>query len=364
MNRRKPITPPGWIVFGISQFRRGLILLHRKMFPANVVLYEQFQSFYLLPSLYVAAELNLAEYLKTGAKTIEELASSTGTDSASLFRVIRALAGYGIFKIVGKRKIANTGLSRALLDQDDSLRYTILHHLGRFNWSAMSDLLYCVRTGKDAVSHQFGMSVYDYLNNHPDQYRIFDRSMANLSNLGLAPILQAYDFSGFRSIADLGGGEGYLLANILSCYPEIHGILFDVDMVGEKANACIQFYQLSNRMKVVTGDFFHEIPVSADCYLVKNILHNWDDTRCISLLHNLRQKMTEASKLLVMEMVVSQDNRPSFAKMLDIQMLATLPGGKERSVEEYDTLVRHAGLKLNRIVKTISPLNILEIVRQ
>ena len=362
-NRNSSSLPPRWLVNSIQAFRSSLHKLHTNLFPGNVVLYEQFQYFYLLPALYVAAELNIAESLGSGKKSIDVLANELNVNPEALYRVMRALAGNGIFKEKPSRHFSNTRLSNPLLDGQGSLRHMLRHHLSPFNWQLVGDLLETVKTGHDACNRKHDKDIYDYLKDHPDSYTIFDKSMSDLSSLGLVPILQSYSFSGLSSLADIGGGEGFMLAHILISNPTLKGILFDVPPAIAKAEETFQQYNISDRVEKVEGDFMESVPEGADGYLLKNILHNWDDTHAIHLLSNIRKAMPNHAKVIIIEMIVPKGNRPSASKLIDVQMLASMPGGKERTRLEFETILNDAGLALSNVYSTIAPISIIEAHR-
>ncbi len=352
--------PPVWLINAINSFRIFLTQLNRKLFPGNVVLYEQFQNFWMLPSLYVAAKLDIATLLKKQPLTAAELAVLVNVDPLNLARVLRVLASQGIFKQTNDDRFALNAMARGLLDEPGSLRQMILHHLGPVNWNLMSNLEYSVRTGKDAFSDKYGIETYQYLKNHPTEQVVFDASMSNLSDLGLAPVLHAYSFSKFITIADIGGGEGFLLANILKHYPSCRGILFDMPEALEKAPEMLARHQVADRIEIVPGDFFKDIPKSCTLYILKNIIHNWGDEQSAELLKNIRNAMEPDGILIIIEMVVPPGNMPSLAKLLDIQMMASMPGGKERTEKEYRAILNKSGFTLTRIIPTIAPISLIE----
>jgi hypothetical protein len=355
--------PPVWFIKTINAFRYWLLLLNRKLFPANLVLYEQFQYFWLLPCLKVAAELDIAGIINDKPMTITELAGKTGTDPENLFRIMRALTSNGIFKLRKDRKYSNSSMSKALVDGKGSLRYVIMQHLGSFNWSAFNELAYSVRTGEDAVQKVYGKKIYDYLSENRVESEIFDRSMTNLSELAIEPIMSVYDFSKYKTIADIGGGEGLLLSAILYENPNAQGILFDLPEGLARADTILKKYNVNERVETTPGSFFESAPVGAEIYLLKNILHNWSEEDCIKILNNIREVLPENGKVVIMEMVIEEDNKPSFGKLIDIQMMVFMQKGKERTRKEYESLLTRAGLRINRIVPTISPLSLIEAIR-
>jgi len=354
------ILPPVWFIRAITAFRFFLLHLNRKLFPGNVVLYEQFQYFWLLPSLYVAAKLDIASLLKNKPLTASEISERLKVDASNVSRILRALVSQGIFRQIRDGRFAINGMARGLLDEPGSLRHMILHHLGPVNWNLMSNLEYAVRTGNDAFADKYGKEIYEFLRDHPGESELFDQSMSNLSDLGLAPILKAYDFSGFKKIADIGGGEGFLLANILKSNPGSRGILFDAPGALGKAPEMLVRHKVEDRTEIIPGNFFNSVPGSCDLYILKNIIHNWGDDESVALLLQIHQAMEPRGILLIIEMVVPTGDKPSLAKLLDIQMMATMPGGKERTRGEYRALLESSGFSMTRIIPTIAPVSLIE----
>lgn len=351
--------PPYRIIRVIELFRQWLVTLNRSLFPGSVVLYEQFQYFWLLPALYTAAKLNIAGHLSERPMTTRELADILECQHDQLFRLMRALASQGIFRQTRDGKFRLNRLSKPLLDGPDSLRAMIMHHLGPVNWNLMSNLEKAVREGKDPFLDLHGKGIYDYLKEHPAEYEIFDRSMSNLSELSLLPILNAHDFSCYPVIADIGGGEGFLLANLLKHAPQSTGILFDTREALSKALSGAIDNAAINRIRLIEGDFFQSVPPGASLYLMKNILHNWPDEACSQILSVIRQQMLPGASVMVIEMVVPDGNSPSLSKMLDIQMMASMNGGRERTRPEFEKIFHSAGFSKPRFIPTIAPLSLI-----
>ena len=355
--------PPVWFIKALNTFRSWLLLLNLRLFPGNLVLYEHFQYFWLLPCLRVAAELDIAGIIKDKPLTISELAIKTRTDPQYLFRIMRALTSNGIFKPRKDGKYSNSPMSKALIDGKGSLRYMIMQHLGNFNWGTFNELIHAVRTGNDAVTKVYGKGIYDYLSEHPDESELFTRSMSNLSELSIEPILNVYDFSKCGIIADIGGGEGLLLSAILHEYPGLKGILFDRKESITKAESIFIKFGVKEKIKTIPGDFFESAPDGADVYLLKNILHNWSDEDCVRILNTIKKVLPGKGKILIIEMVINEDNKPSFSKLIDIQMMVFMKGGKERTRSEYETILTNAGFRINKIIPTIAPISIIEAIK-
>jgi hypothetical protein len=339
-----------------------MLRLYRLSFPANVVLYEQFTSFWVLSAIRVAAELNIAGILEKGPMSIQQLATCTGSDPNALFRMMRALSSEKIFKQTKDGQFKNTRLSKVLTEKKGSLRYTLMQHLGTLNWTVFNDLSYSIKTGQSAFSKVYGMKIYDYLSQHPDESLLFDRSMTNLSEISIEPILSAIDFSHYHNIADIGGGEGLLLSSILYKNINSKGILYDLPEGLINAESIFQKYGVTGRVEVIQGNFFTSVPGGADLYFLKNIIHNWSAEESVKILKNIREVMPAHGSIMIFEMILDEGNRPSFGKLIDLQMMIFMDEGKERTRAEFEDLLLLAGFKIKRIIQTIAPISVIEAV--
>jgi hypothetical protein len=252
-------------------------------------MYEQFTSFWILSAIRVAAELNIAGILEKEPMTLQQLANSTGSDPNALLRMMRALSSENIFKKTKDGRYINTRLSKVLTEGKGSLRYTLMQHLGTLNWTVFNDLSYSIKTGKSAFSKVHGMKIYDYLSLHKDESLLFDRSMTNLSEISIEPILSAIDFSHYHVIADIGGGEGLLLSSILYKNINSKGILYDLPEALINAESIFQKFGVTDRVEVIQGSFFTSTPAGADLYLLKNIIHNWSTEESVKILKNIKK---------------------------------------------------------------------------
>ncbi len=354
--------PPVWFIRALNAFRSGLLRLHRMTFPANVVLYERFTSLWVLPAIRVAAELDIAGILEKGPLTIEQLVARTGSDKEALLRLMRALASENIFKKTKDGLYKNTPLSIVLTDGKGSLRHMLMQHLGTVNWTVLNELSYSIKTGKSAFSKVYGMKIYDYLSQHPEASSLFDRSMTNLSEISIEPILSAIDFNNYPVIADIGGGEGLLLSSILYKHKNCRGILFDLPEGLTNAETIFEKFGVAGRIQVIPGSFFTTAPAGADVYLLKNVIHNWSLEESVKILTNIRNVMPPHGKILIIEMILDEENHASFGKLIDLQMMVFMEKGKERTRKEFESLLQQAGLRINRIIPTIAPVSIIEAV--
>ena len=306
-------------------------------------------------ALYVAAKLGIADHLVDGPKPVDELAKTTGTDAPSLYRVLRALASLGIFTEQGDRVFALTPTAEPLRsDVPNSLRDVAIFWGEDWHWETWGKTIYSVRTGNSAWAQAHGDDVFAYFEKNPEAGEIFNRAMSSFSGLATKAVVDAYDFSGIETLIDIAGGHGRLLAGVLEAYPSMHGVLFDLPHVLEGAPRV-------SRCEYVSGDFFVSVPSGGDAYIMKHIIHDWDDERALKILGNIRQAMKPDGRVLLVEAVIADGNNQDFGKLLDLEMLVS-PGGKERTAAEYEELFTRAGLRLTRILPTKSPYSVIEAV--
>jgi hypothetical protein len=248
-------------------------------------------------------------------------------------------------------------------DASASLRGFAIAELGEHHYPAWAELLHSMRTGEIAFNRLFGMSVWEYRAQHPDDARIFDEAMASFTAAGNEAILRGYDFSPFSKIVDVGGGDGSLIAGILKANPATQGVVFDLPHAIMRAQQRLEAAGLMNRCQAVAGDFFESVPAGGDAYVLKWIIHDWDDERAVTILKNCRRAMPQVAKLLLIEAVIPAGNAPSFHKFMDLNMLV-MTGGRERTEAEYRALLGAADLNLTRIIATRSEMSVVEAVRK
>lgn len=314
-------------------------------------------------ALYVAAKLGIADLLAAGPQPVSRLAMDTKTHERSLYRVLRSLAGIGVFQETEPKVFALTPYADALRsDAPNSFRNAAIFMGEEFQWSIWSHTLYSVQTGQSGWSHVHGAEAFDSLDKHSAQAEIFNRAMTDMTVAVAPAIVEACDFSGFATVADIAGGYGYLLAQILKANPHLKGLLFDMPTVVAGAGALLEKEGVAARVNTVGGSFFEAVPAGADAYLMKHIIHDWNDERASNILRNIRAAMPDHGKLLIVESVVPPGNEPHQSKVLDLSMLV-MAGGAERTAGEYLALLAAVGLRLTRIIPTLSPLSIIEAVK-
>ncbi|HXG84551.1 MAG TPA: methyltransferase [Pyrinomonadaceae bacterium] len=331
--------------------------------PPEAVLPQMILGGLMQKGIWVAAKLGIADLLAEKPRTAEEIAAATDAHAPSLYRVLRLLASAGVFAENSERKFELTPIAELLRgDAPNSMRdYAVM--MGEdWIWQAYGELMYSVKTGGIAHDKVQGMSSFEFYAQNEEVGEIFNRAMTNLSLLSAPAIVEAYDFSGIGKLVDIAGGHGLLLAAILKANPHLQGVLFDLPFVIESAGELLETEGVAARTEKVSGDFFESVPAGADAYLMKHIIHDWDDEQSIKILQNIHRAMNDDGKVLIVEMVVPEGNEPSPAKGLDLVML-TIEGGKERAAEEYRELIAAADLSLSRIIPTRSPYSIVEAVK-
>jgi hypothetical protein len=309
--------------------------------------------------VYVAAKLGIADLLKDGPLSLEDLARQTKAHPHSLYRLLRGLASLGVFAEEDERRFTLTPAAALLQDDVPGSQRAMAIMMGEEHYKSWGELFYSVQTGKPSFEKIFGKPVFEFLSERPEQAAIFDRAMVGVHGRETCAVLDAYDFSAFSSIADIGGGNGSTLCGILQRHPRLHGTLFDLPGVIGRAHQNVEKAGLSDRLHLVTGDFFESVPSGAETYFLRHIIHDWDDEKALWILENVRRAMGEEGRVLVVESVIPPGNDPCFGKLLDLTMLV-IPGGQERTEDEYRTLFGKAGFRLSRIVPTQAEVSVIE----
>jgi hypothetical protein len=313
--------------------------------------------------LCAVATLGVADHMNGTPKTINELAQTVGAEPAFLYRVMRMLAGLDVFVETPDKSFALTPVGECLkTDSPASVRYLAMAWGDAWSTRAFERFTDAVRTGIDATTLAFGKNTFELFADIPEQAETFHRAMTGLSRFGAAAVTDAYDFSGIKRLADVGGGHGLLLASILKLYPQLQGVLFDLPEVVTGAEEHRTFAECAGRITIESGSFFERVPAGCDAYILKHIIHDWDDQRSRRILTLIREQLPADGRVLLCEMVVPDAPGPAPAKFLDLEMLALTPGGKERTVQEFADLFASAGLRLSRVVQTGTPYCVIEAV--
>ena len=336
------------------------LAVEREISPVETML-KMMSGFWVSRGIYVAAKLGIADHLKAGGKTAKELAELTETHADSLYRVLRMLAMVGIFRQDGK-EFSLTPVSETLLsDAPGSLRFAAMAEMGEVHYDAWGNIMHSVKTGGIAFDDHFGMDVWEYFEKDREKANNFNKYMSNNAVQLNDAVSKGYDFSGARKLVDVAGGIGGMISAILVENPQLEGVLFDAPSVIEGAKEYLAEKGLSERCETIGGDFFESIPTGGDVYTMRWIIHDWDDEKSLKILNNIRKVIPENGKLLLVESVIPGENEPHFGKFLDLIML-TMTGGRERTEEEYKSLLESAGFRLNRVFPTESFISIIEAI--
>jgi SAM-dependent methyltransferase len=324
----------------------------------GVRMYQLLVGYVASRAISVAAKLGIADLIAEAPRTVDELARATQAHTPSLRRLLLMLASIGIFAQGAGGKFRHTPLSETLRSDDpQSMRnYAVL--CGEpWGWKPWGDLYDTIRTGEVAFDRMHGTSFFDYLAKHPDDAAVFDAAMSSFVQL-IPGILAAYDFSRFERVVDVGGGQGTLLHEILSANPKLHGILADLPAVVAGATA-LRTGATAKRCEIVGIDFFKEVPEGADAYVMKAVVHDWNDDAAVKILKNCRRAIRDRGKLLLIEQVLKSPNEPDLGRFMDLTMLVGLTG-RERTEAEFAALLQEGGFSLTQVIPTSGLLSIIE----
>jgi SAM-dependent methyltransferase len=308
--------------------------------------------------IYVAAKLGIADHLQDGPKSSAQLAELVEADPRALYRLLRSLASLGIFAEGGEKVFGLTALAAPLRTGGPMRAWAIMLGEG-WHWDAWGDLLHSVRTGETAFAHVFGVGMFEYLAAHPESGQIFNDAMTSGTKEIVEAFLSAYDFSNFKNVVDVGGGHGILVAGLLKTHPHLRAVIFDRPEVVEGARSLLEAEGVVERGRLVGGDFFEAVPEGGDVYVLKHIIHDWDDDRAGAILRNCRRSMRPQGRVLLLEYVLPAGSEPHPGQIADITMMVMV-GGRERTEDEFRELFEQAGLRLTRIIPTESPISVLE----
>jgi len=316
-------------------------------------------------ALYAVVHAGIADQLGAGPKTAADLAKASGSNEDVLYRLMRLLASLGIFAEVAPRVFGLTPASELLQKAHPrSLHDLMVFISDPFHFRVYADLDASLETGRPAGEKTVGMPVFEYFAKNKEYSDIFNRAMTNLSAAVVPAALEAYDFSAIDTLVDVAGGHGELLMSILRAHPGMRGILMDLPHVVEGAKARVAAAGLGDRLHALGGDFFKAVPAGGDAYVMKHIIHDWDDERAGVILKNIHAAMgAKRGKVILLEGVIAPGSAPSIGKVMDIEMLA-LPGGRERTEREFRALFSGAGFDLASITPTKSPVSVIEARRK
>lgn len=361
------ISSRGWIKQQTIEYIMEEVILPQQKkqgFGASpaLALTQMITATWIVQSIYLAASLGIADLLKDGAKSVDELAQATDSQSSHLYRVLRALASVDVFTEVAPHQFALTELAQYLRsDIPGTLRYISMMLSDEWHWNSWGDILHVVKTGQPAMQNLYQVdNTFEYLSQNPKSGATFNNAMTGWSKTVHTAVVDAYDFSGVNKIVDVAGGHGALIASILAANPHMEGVLFDLPHVAANAKDLLEREGVINRCKIVGGDFFEAVPSGREVYIMSHIVHDWGDEDCIKLLKNVRESIGENGRLLVVEMVIPPGNTSHFGKLMDICMMTMYSAGRERTEAEFRQLFQAAGFQLTQIIPTASPMSVIE----
>jgi hypothetical protein len=319
---------------------------------------QVFGGAWITQALSVAAELGVADVLAAGPCATHDLAARTGAHAGSLGRLMRALASVGVFAEDAAGRWMLSPLADLLRSDVPGSQRAFATMMGAEFDAAWGELLHSVRTGEPGFERRFGRPFFRHMEENPARHAIYDLAMTGVHGRESGPVLEAYDFGAFRHVVDVGGGNGLNLAAILARHPALRGTLFDLPSVADRARTSLAASPVAPRLRIEGGDFFAAVPAGGDAYVLRHIVHDWQDAEAATILRRCREAMAPGGRVLVVEMVVPPANEPGFGKWLDLMML--LVGGRERTRDEYERLFAAAGLRLARVVPTSCDVSVLE----
>lgn len=331
--------------------------------PPQVAMLQMVTSSWVSRSIYAAAKLGIADLLKDGPKSCDELASVVAVKPRPLYRLLRALASVGVFAEQEQGYFTLTPLAACLVSDIPGSIRALAIMVGEEHDKVWENILYTLQTGDSAFEHMYGMPLFQYYAQNPEPAKIFDQAMTNQSSVEIAETMAAYDFSAIHKLVDIGGGHGSLITSILKANPTMQGILFDLPSVIARAKDVVEAEGILQRCSLVGGDFLESVPSGGDAYMLKHVLHNWDDERAIAILKNCHRAMADPGKLLVVEQVIPPGNEPFWGKFVDLMMMLMFPGACERTETEYRALFEASGFHLTKIFPTRLNIRVMEGVR-
>lgn len=307
-----------------------------------------------------AARLGIPELLASGPKTAQDVAAKTGCDAGATYRILRALASLDVLKRRADGTFVLTAIGdRLRADAPGTFRDAFIAETDTVHWRSWENVADAVRTGKPQPKEVFGMPAFDYYGKNPAEGEQFGKAMQNISRFAAGAVLEAYDFSGVKTIMDVGGGNGSLALAILGKYPQMRGKVVDLPYMENQADAGIRAAGAADRCGFEACDFFEAVPKGADAHVLKFILHDWTDEECVRILNRCRESLEPGGRLLVVEMLVPEEIRPDFVMLMDVNMLV-MTGGRERTEKEFGALLPKAGFKMTRVVPTKSPFSVVD----
>jgi hypothetical protein len=341
--------------------RRRLVSIADCLIPGQYLLLEQSRQYWIPYMLKVAIAFNIADIIGDKKVHYTELADINNANHEAMYRLLRALSGEGIFKEVKGKYFKNSKISESLQENHpDTIKHILKHQLYDKSLQMFQILDKAIIKGDSVSEEVFGMEPFKYLQQNPEVNNIYNNAMANSTGILSRAFLKYYSFKKYQTVADIGGGNGMLIKKILKKHTRLKGFLFDLPQVISNIPSDSLDDDIKARLSIIQGDIFEDIPIKADIYLLKNILHAFGDIQCIEILKNIKKNAPENSKVVILEMDLGKMNKRSYGKLFDVFMLMTMGSGMERNSSDYFRLFREAAIKPGKVTKTITPFNIIE----
>ena len=348
--RPLPNAPPQWLLRTVQGMRTWLLRCADALWPAEMLLAERIRGIAYGQMLGGVAQLGIADQLEAGPLSARELAQRTGCDEDALHRTLRSLASLDIFAMDAQGRFSNNRLSRPLCSASPSrMRAFIEYFASPSNTAAWSDFRATLATGQSAFSRVHGMSVWRWFETHPEEQETFAQMMMGIT-LAMAPMIASlYPFHELKRLCDVGGGRGTLLSELLVRNPSLRGVLYDSSGVLASARGLLEQRGVADRVECVAGSFFDGVPEGCDAYLLKTVLHDWDDATCTKILSNVRRVMPPDGRLLLAEFILERNVLDANAAPIDVHMLVACEQGRERSRGDFEALLAASGFRLDRV---------------
>ncbi len=328
--------------------------------PAELVLFELTTGLGMAHLIAATCRFGIADLLENGALDAKDIAAALSLDADAVHRSLRALASNGVFTMGVDGRFANNHVSRALVDgRLAQSKEWALYFASPSNAAAWGNYAHTLKTGQSAFTERHGKNVWDWFDEHPDEREMFARAMMGITIASAPVVASLYPFKNVKQVCDVGGGRGTLLSEVLVRHGHLRGVLAEGVGVLESARVLRRDRGLESRMDLVAANFFSSVPEGSDLYMLKNILHDWDDATCVKILGNVRRAMKRGHKVIVCESVVDRLSRDRIGTMADLQMMIACDGGRERSIDEFQRLFRSAGFTYRRTL-SFPTVSILE----
>jgi len=345
-----PAVPPGFVIRMVIALRRFLVSLADLVIPPEAALFERVTGIAHTQILGAIARHRIADILVDGPLNARELADKTQTNADAMHRIMRAAATTGVFRIRPDGRFENNRLSLALRSGQIGRAREFAEYFGSAsNCAAYCALEHTLQTGQDGFEYANKMDLWQWFDAHPHEREVFAQMMMGVT-IGETPMVaNLYPFNEIKRLCDVGGGRGALLSELLIRFPHLQGVLFDCAGVIDSAKPLLAARGVSDRVETVVGNFFEAVVPGCDAYLLKNVMHDWDDGRCRTILKACRNAMGAGNRILLVEIIVEPNDATNFGSLRDVHVLTVCTGGRERSVAEFQGLLESAGFKFQRV---------------